>query len=67
MIIHESYVDLEVPGSGTMRAHVFKPNCEGKFGGVVVYSEIYQVCQVARLCAGCEMGGRHLGTANRVR
>lgn len=43
MIIQESFVDLEVPGTGTMRTHVFKPNCEGSFAGVVVYSEIYQV------------------------
>lgn len=44
MIITESFVDVEVPGSGTMRTHVFKPNCDGKFAAVVVYSEIYQVC-----------------------
>jgi hypothetical protein len=37
--------------SGTVQ--VFKPNCDGKFAAVIVYSEIYQVC-CAAAWAGCQ-------------
>ncbi|QDV70277.1 Carboxymethylenebutenolidase [Rosistilla carotiformis] len=56
MRIHPaSHVDLSTP-SGTMRTHLFRPAVEGKFPGVILYSEIYQmtapIARTAALLAG---------------
>lgn len=43
MIIREpETVDLETP-TGTMRTHLLRPVADGRFPGVVLFSEIYQV------------------------
>ncbi len=43
MIIHDlETADLDTP-SGAMRTHVLRPAAEGRFPGVVLFSEIYQV------------------------
>ncbi|UYY75779.1 dienelactone hydrolase family protein [Sphingomonas sp. R1] len=44
--------DVQVPGSGAMRIHWFRPAVEGRFPGLVLYSEIYQVtAPIRRLAA----------------
>ncbi|MHA6719006.1 dienelactone hydrolase family protein [Sphingomonas sp. RS6] len=44
--------DVDVPGSGAMRIHWFRPAVEGTFPGIVIYSEIYQVtAPIRRLAA----------------
>lgn len=44
--------DVDVPGSGAMRIHWFRPAVEGTFPGLVLYSEIYQVtAPIRRLAA----------------
>lgn len=44
--------DVDVPGSGAMRIHWFRPAVEGSFPGLVLYSEIYQVtAPIRRLAA----------------
>lgn len=43
MIIHEpETADLDTP-TGVMRTHVLRPAADGRFPGVVLFSEIYQV------------------------
>ncbi len=42
MILSEDYVDLETP-SGTMRAHRVRPKSPGRYPGIVLFSEIFQV------------------------
>jgi carboxymethylenebutenolidase len=48
--------DVAVPGVGTMRIHLFRPAIEGRFPGVLFFSEIYQVTapirRLATLLAG---------------
>lgn len=41
-IIDHEFADLATPG-GTMRTFVFRPAAEGKYPGLVFYSEIFQV------------------------
>ena len=44
--------DIEVPGGGAMRMHLFRPAAEGRFPGVLLFSEIYQVtAPIRRLAA----------------
>ncbi|MBB3910175.1 dienelactone hydrolase family protein [Sphingomonas desiccabilis] len=44
--------DVDVPGSGAMRMHLFRPAIEGRFPGVLLFSEIYQVtAPIRRLAA----------------
>ncbi|WP_066718692.1 dienelactone hydrolase family protein [Sphingomonas pituitosa] len=53
MIIRsDETLDIEVPGSGAMRMHLFRPAVEGRFPGVLLFSEIYQVtAPIRRLAA----------------
>ncbi|WP_374297168.1 dienelactone hydrolase family protein [Sphingomonas sp.] len=45
-------LDVEVPGTGTMRTHLFRPAVEGRYPGVLLFSEIYQVtAPIRRLAA----------------
>ncbi|MES2421138.1 MAG: dienelactone hydrolase family protein [Pseudomonadota bacterium] len=45
-------LDVEVPGSGPMRMHMFRPAIAGRFPGVLLFSEIYQVtAPIRRLAA----------------
>lgn len=45
------YVDLPT-ASGTMRTHLFRPSAAGRFPGVILYSEIYQMTgPIARTAA----------------
>lgn len=42
VVAEREFVDLETP-SGTMRTHIFRPAAAGKYPGVLLYSEIFQV------------------------
>ncbi|MBB3348224.1 dienelactone hydrolase family protein [Sphingomonas sp. BK069] len=52
----DEYEDVAVPGAGTMRTHLFRPAIDGRFPGVLFFSEIYQVTapirRLATLLAG---------------
>ena len=53
MIIRsDEFEDVVVPGRGTMRIHLFRPAIEGRFPGLLFFSEIYQVtAPIGRLAA----------------
>ena len=52
MIIHSpDYADLPAASGGVMRTHLFRPAAEGRFPGVLLYSEIYQVTDPIRRLA----------------
>lgn len=55
MLLKERFVDLDTP-TGPMRTHLFEPTAAGRYPGVVLFSEIYQVTgpiqRVARRLAG---------------
>ena len=42
IVIDNEYVDLETP-TGVMRTHIVRPSALGKFPGIVMYSEIFQL------------------------
>ncbi|WP_022685729.1 dienelactone hydrolase family protein [Sphingomonas phyllosphaerae] len=45
-------IDREVPGGGTMRMHLFRPALDGRFPGVLLFSEIFQAtAPIRRLAA----------------
>ncbi|RFD20516.1 dienelactone hydrolase family protein [Komagataeibacter melaceti] len=51
MIIHsDETADIPTP-SGLMRLHIFRPATEGRFPGIVLFSEIYQVTAPIRRLA----------------
>ena len=57
MIIRsDEYEDIAVPGHGTMRAHLFRPAIEGRFPGILFFSEIYQVTGPIRRLAALVAG-----------
>ncbi|MGU3314902.1 dienelactone hydrolase family protein [Sphingomonas sp. M6A6_1c] len=47
----DEYDDLPTAAGGTMRVHWFRPAGEGRFPGLVLYSEIYQVTDPIRRLA----------------
>jgi carboxymethylenebutenolidase len=48
----DEWVDLAIPGTTSLRVHLFRPAIGGRFPGVVLFSEIYQVtAPVRRLAA----------------
>ncbi|MCC9657235.1 dienelactone hydrolase family protein [Rhodopirellula halodulae] len=51
----QSHVDLQTP-SGPMRTHLFRPDGPGRYPGVILFSEIYQmtapIARTAALIAG---------------
>ena len=50
MVVVEESVDLKTP-SGEMRTHVIRPAGDGKFPGVLFYSEIFQMTEPVRRLA----------------
>ena len=52
--------DVDVPGSGAMRIHWFRPAVEGSFPGLVLYSEIYQVTAPIRRLAAMLAGNGYV-------
>jgi carboxymethylenebutenolidase len=53
-------LDVEVPGSGTMRMHLFRPAIEGRFPGVLMFSEIFQVTAPIRRLAAMLAGNGYV-------
>lgn len=53
-------VDVDVPGGGMMRMHLFRPAIEGRFPGVLLFSEIYQVTAPIRRLAAMLAGNGHV-------
>jgi carboxymethylenebutenolidase len=53
MIIRsDETADIALPDGGTMRLHLFRPAIEGRFPGILFFSEIYQVTgPIRRLAA----------------
>jgi carboxymethylenebutenolidase len=43
MIITSEYVDVPAPGGGAIRCFVAAPRAEGKYPGVIFYSDIFQL------------------------
>ena len=61
MILHSDEVrDVDVPGSGPMRMHLFRPAVEGCFPGVLLFSEIYQVTAPIRRLAAMIAGNGYV-------
>lgn len=56
----DEILDVEVPGSGAMRVHLFRPVAEGRFPGVLLYSEIYQVTAPIRRLAAMLAGNGYV-------
>ncbi|HEY1744817.1 MAG TPA: dienelactone hydrolase family protein [Granulicella sp.] len=42
IVIDNEYVDLQTP-TGIMRTHIVRPSAPGRFPGIVMYSEIFQL------------------------
>ena len=42
MIIKEEFADIATP-TGPMRLHLFRPAAAGRYPGILLYSEIYQI------------------------
>src|ERR1700759_4484898 len=62
MIIRsDETADISVPGApGPMRLHLFRPAGPGRFPGLVLYSEIYQVTGPIRRLAAFMAGQGYL-------
>lgn len=52
--------DITVAGGGTMRLHLFRPAIDGRFPGVLLFSEIYQVTAPIRRLAAMLAGNGHV-------
>ena len=52
--------DVEVSGGGSMRMHLFRPAIDGRFPGVLLLSEIYQVTAPIRRLAAMLAGNGHV-------
>ena len=50
VVISDEFVDLPTP-AGPMRTHVLRPAAEGRYPGVLLYSEIFQVTEPVRRLA----------------
>ncbi|MET4897547.1 dienelactone hydrolase family protein [Sphingomonadaceae bacterium jetA1] len=56
----DEYQDVEVPGRGMMRIHLFRPAIDGQFPGILFFSEIYQVTAPIRRLAAMLAGLGHV-------
>ena len=55
MIIKDNeVVDLKTP-TGPMRTYIFRPVAEGRYPGLLLYSEIFQVTGPIRRAAGPQL------------
>lgn len=53
-------LDVEVSGGGSMRMHLFRPAIDGRFPGVLLFSEIYQVTAPIRRLAAMLAGNGYV-------
>lgn len=59
VILSDEYVDLPTP-SGAMRTHIFRPAADGRYPGIVFYSEIFQMTGPIRRTAAMLAGHGYL-------
>src|ERR1700753_1881145 len=59
MIVVQEFVDLETP-SGAMRTHILRPAAEGRYPGVLFYSEIFQLTEPVKRLAAQLAGHGHV-------
>ncbi len=60
IIASNEFADIAVPDANPMRVHVFRPAGGGRFPGVVLFSEIYQVTAPIRRLAAMVAGLGHV-------
>ena len=61
MILHsDETLDVDIPQSGPMRMHLFRPAVEGRFPGILLFSEIYQVTAPIRRLAAMIAGNGYV-------
>jgi carboxymethylenebutenolidase len=66
MVIKEhSFADIQTP-TGTMRTHLFEPAAAGRYPGIVLYSEIYQITGPVRRMAVFLAGQGYVVSAPEV-
>jgi carboxymethylenebutenolidase len=66
MIIKEhAFADIDTP-TGKMRTHLFEPQAPGKYPGIVLYSEIYQITGPVRRMAAFLAGQGFVVSAPEV-
>ena len=56
----DEILDVDVPGGGPMRMHLFRPAIEGRFPGLLLFSEIYQVTAPIRRLAAMLAGNGYV-------
>ena len=61
MILHsDETLDIDVPHGGAMHIHLFRPAVEGRFPGILLFSEIYQVTAPIRRLAAMIAGNGYV-------
>ena len=66
MIIKDGeYADIQTP-TGPMRLHLFRPVAAGRYPGILLYSEIYQITGPVRRMAALLAGQGYLVAAPEV-
>ena len=60
IIKSDEFTDIPVPNANPMRTHIFRPAADGRFPGVLLFSEIYQVTAPIRRLAATIAGLGHL-------
>jgi carboxymethylenebutenolidase len=66
MITSGEFTDVPVPNATPMRTHIFRPAAEGRFPGVLLFSEIYQVTAPIRRLAAMVAGLGYMVVAPEV-
>ena len=64
-ITDHEFVDLETP-AGSMRTHVFRPVAEGRYPGILLFSEIFQVTGPIRRTAAMLAGNGFIVAAPEI-
>jgi len=65
MIIKEEFADIATP-TGPMRLHLFRPAAAGRYPGILLYSEIYQITGPIRRMAAFLAGQGYVAGAPEV-
>src|SRR3982750_2112650 len=65
MTIKEEFVDLQTP-AGTMRTYIFPPAADGKYPGLLLFSEIFQVTGPIRRTAALLAGHGYVVAAPEI-
>ena len=65
MIVKEEFADIATP-TGPMRLHLFRPAAAGRYPGILLYSEIYQITGPIRRMAAFLAGQGYVTGAPEV-